>query len=159
KVRSIRLEGMTRFDPNGFRCKMETKVGCRYQEGVELARDIKNLVKMYENCAYLQVEVRNVSTFDMECPQVDVVLHVSEGEVNYVGEVVIEGNKATRDNVIRREIGLYSGMPLSREKFERAKQKIARLDYWEVTPEGFTAEIGDTPVDRYQTWRSAFVSL
>lgn len=158
-VRSIRIDGMTRFDSHAFQRCMETKVGCPYRTGLELARDIKNLVKKYENCAYLQVDVRDASTVDIECPQVDVVLRVSEGEVNYVGEVVIEGNLATRDNVLRREIQLYSGMPLSREKFERAKQRIARLDYWEQTPEGFAAEIGDTPNDRYQTFRQSYVSL
>jgi outer membrane protein insertion porin family len=158
-VRSIRIEGMTRFDPHAFQRCMETKVNCRYQPGVGLARDIRNLVKKYEDCAYLQVDVRDASTVDIECPQVDVLLRVSEGEVNYVGEVVIEGNLATRDNVLRREIQLYSGMPLSREKFERAKQRIARLDYWEQTPDGFTADIGDTPNDRYQTFRQAFVAL
>jgi outer membrane protein assembly factor BamA len=100
---------MTRFDPGEFRRCMETKVGCRYKPGVEVDKDRRNLVKKYENCAYLQAEVRDVSTIDVECNQVDVVIRVAEGEVNLVGAVIIEGNLETTDNVIRREIELYTG--------------------------------------------------
>ncbi len=98
---------------------------------------------MYEDCAYLQAEVRDVSTIDVECNQVDVVIRVSEGEVNLVGEVIIEGNLETKDNVIRREIELYTGLPLSRERFERSQRGIARLDYWEQVPGGWTADYGE----------------
>ena len=96
---------------------------------------------MYEDCAYLQAEVRDVSTIDVECNQVDVVIRVSEGEVNLVGEVIIEGNLETKDNVIRREIELYTGLPLSRERFERSQRGIARLDYWEQVPGGMDGRL------------------
>jgi outer membrane protein insertion porin family len=158
-VRSIRFEGMTRFDPEKFKCKMQTKVGCRYRPGVELAHDIKCLTKMYEDCAYLQVDVRDASTFDIECNQVDVLIRVAEGEVNLVGEIEISGNLETKDNVIRREIELYTGQPLSRERFERAKKGIARLDFWEQTPMGVVTDFADTPTDRYESWRRAYLEL
>jgi outer membrane protein insertion porin family len=138
---------------------MLTRVGCRYRPGVELGRDIRNLTREYENCAYLQVDVRDASTIDVETNQVDVVLRVSEGERTLVGEVIIEGNLETKDNVIRREIELYTGQPLSREKFDRARQKIVRLDYWEPPPGGVMAEFGDMPTDRYESFREAYLSL
>jgi outer membrane protein insertion porin family len=158
-VRSIRFEGMTRYEPSTFLRCMKTKVGCRYKPGVELAHDLREITKKYENCAYLQVDVRDASTFDIECNQVDVVIRVAEGEVNLVGEIVIEGNLETKDNVIRREIELYTGQPLSKERFERAKRGIARLDYWEQSPTGIVSDFGDTPTDRYESWRRAYLSL
>jgi outer membrane protein insertion porin family len=138
---------------------MLTRVGCRYRPGVELGRDIRNLTREYENCAYLQVDVRDASTIDVETNQVDVVLRVSEGERTFVGEVIIEGNLETKDNVIRREIDLFTGRPLSREKFDRARQKIVRLDYWEQPPSGVMAEFGDITTDRYESYREAYLSL
>ena len=68
---------------------------------------------MYEDCAYLQVDVRDVSTIDVECNQVDVVIRVAEGEVNLVGEVDHRGQSRdqgqrhpARDRALHRPASL-----------------------------------------------------
>ena len=124
-VRSIRIEGMTRFDPEQVPAKMQTKVGCRYRPGVELARDMpRTSTKMYENCAYLQVDVRDASTIDVECNQVDVVIRVAEGEVNLVGEVDHRGQP--RDEGQRASGARSSSTPESRSRKRAVRAGEAR---------------------------------
>src|SRR5262249_17845127 len=52
-----------------------------------------------------------------------------------VGQVHIIGNVVTRDNVIRRQVGLYPGQTLTIPDLQVAEANLARLNIFEADPE------------------------
>ncbi len=160
-VRSLTIEGMTLFDPNEVMQEMETKVGGRYRPGVDLGRDIKKLLDRYKERAFIDCDIRESgsSVIDLEKNEVDVILKIVEGERIYVGEVEIKGNIETKDNVIRREIEIFTGEPLDEKKFEKAKRRIFNLQYWAQGPDGFSGDYTDITNARFQNYREAYVTL
>jgi outer membrane protein insertion porin family len=55
------------------------------------------------------------------------VYHVDEGPRRFVGRIEIEGNRLTRDEVIRREITLAEGKPLSAQEILKTRRALYRL--------------------------------
>jgi outer membrane protein assembly factor BamA len=109
---------------------------------------------------------------------VRVVLRFIEGERVRVGNILIQGNVETRDNVLRRDIDLYPGDPLDLEKLERARRDIRRLGFWQIQPPdpsverpvwnadeedfvpgGFRFERVDATFSSYQIFRDAYLTL
>jgi outer membrane protein assembly complex protein YaeT len=66
----------------------------------------------------------------------EVALHyeVQERPPARVGEIIIVGNDVTRDNVIRRQIPLYSGQVLTYPDIRLAEKKLAQLNIFETNP-------------------------
>lgn len=158
-VRSVAIEGMTLFDPKEVLDGLKTKAGEPYEPGVGLARDLRTIVDRYQERAYIEANVMDASTLDVEGNAVDVIIRIVEGEITYTGEVVIEGNVETRDNVIRREIEVWTGEPLNLKKFEKARKRIFALQYWQPSRDGLQADTTDIPVNAFGTYRDAYVTL
>jgi hypothetical protein len=68
----------------------------------------------------------DASTLDVEGNAVDVVIRIVEGEITYTGEVVIEGNVETRDNVIRRDDRRADGRAAQSEEVRARPQAHLR---------------------------------
>lgn len=61
---------------------------------------------------------------DMESPEVDVVFQVSEGRPKTLRDIVIRGNRFTRDHVIRRQFRVLPGERIDMEEVRRALRRI-----------------------------------
>ena len=158
-VRSVAIEGMTLFDPTLTLSELKTTVGSPYEPGIALAQDLRDITTRYQERAYIEANVQDASTLDVDGNAVDVIVRVVEGEMTYTGEVVIHGNIETRDNVIRREIDVWTGEPLNLKKFERARKRLFALQYWEASRDGLSAETTDIPNAAFGTYRDAYVTL
>jgi outer membrane protein assembly complex protein YaeT len=66
--------------------------------------------------------------------QVAVSFDLQEKPPAKVGDIIISGNEVTRDNVIRRQIGLYPGQTLTYPDLKVAEKNLARLNIFEVDP-------------------------
>ncbi len=78
--------------------------------------------------AYLNPEYR-----EREDNIVDVHLQVYEGEQFKLGRLEFEGNKSTKDKVLRREIFLEEGDIMDMETFKSSIYKLGQLGYFKVT--------------------------
>ncbi|HCT44552.1 MAG TPA: hypothetical protein DF699_05020, partial [Phycisphaerales bacterium] len=86
-------------------------------------------------------------------PVVDLIIVVDEGQRYRVGEVIIQGNNLTRQEVIRRQIELRPTRPLDTTAMERSKIRLRRLRLFndrtgaKITPQEagveFFAEVWD----------------
>lgn len=157
-VRSIAVEGLTLFPPDEFLATMRTKAGERYEPAGRLQRDMRELRDRILEFGYIDAQVVDRSTYGLEGNEVDVVLHVVEGELALVGSIVISGNIQTRDRIIRREIELYTGEPMNLKKLDRARQRIRALGYWQM-PRGSTVGTETTSFQDYQIYREAYITL
>jgi len=66
--------------------------------------------------------------------QVAVSYDIQERPPAKVGDIIISGNTVTRDNVIRRQIGLYPGQTLTYPDLKLAERNLGRLNIFEVDP-------------------------
>ncbi|MAO23000.1 MAG: hypothetical protein CMJ25_19795 [Phycisphaerae bacterium] len=97
--------------------------------------------------------VFRVEKRDPDEPVVDLIIVVDEGQRYRVGEVIIQGNNLTRQEVIRRQIELRPTRPLDTTAMERSKIRLRRLRLFndrtgaKITPQEagveFFAEVWD----------------
>lgn len=74
--------------------------------------------------------------------QARVVATIVPGTKVAVGQVRFEGNKTTRESVLRRRVALQSGDPLDLVSLERARYRISRLGVFEAIDLRFEPEEG-----------------
>ena len=75
-------------------------------------------------------EVRPRVTRNREARTVDLVFEIAEGPRTFVERIEITGNTRTADRVIRREMRMAEGDPLSTAQVRRSRQRIRDLGYF-----------------------------
>ncbi|MEM0943917.1 MAG: outer membrane protein assembly factor BamA, partial [Pseudomonadota bacterium] len=89
------------------------------------------------------VQVRPRADKNTEDLIIDVTFELIEGEKIFIERIDIEGNTATLDRVIRREIDLVEGDAFDARRIREARSNIRRLGYFsnvEIGPERGSAE-------------------
>ncbi len=74
---------------------------------------------------------------------INVVYHLEQGKPVYVERIEIRGNTKTRENVIRREIGLGEGGPYNRALVQNSERRLKKLGIFKNVK--FTQEAGSAP--------------
>jgi len=157
-VRSVRIDGLTLVDSAEVMAEMRTQEGGVYEPGFDLRLDMRDIREKLQSFGYTEAQVRDISTFGRTENLVDVQIAVTEGQLVLVGDIRIQGNLETQDRVIRREIELYTGEPLNLAKLKRSRNRIRALGYW-APPRGVTLDTPEIPVQSYQIYRDAYLSL
>ncbi|MCZ8146465.1 MAG: outer membrane protein assembly factor BamA [Roseomonas sp.] len=75
-------------------------------------------------------EVRPRVTRNRDAQTVDLVFEIVEGSRTFVERIEITGNTRTADRVIRREMRMAEGDPLSTAQVRRSRQRIRDLGYF-----------------------------
>ncbi len=101
--------------------------------------------------------------FDKERPGiVQVRYNVEERPPARVGRIYVIGNERTRQNVILRQVPLYPGQVLSFPAIREAERNLARLNIFEMTPDGSvrpTVSVLENPLDPDNPYRDILVSV
>jgi outer membrane protein insertion porin family len=63
----------------------------------------------------------------LEDDKIDLEINIQEGPQASINKVLIEGNKITHDDVIRRELRILPGDKFSRTKLQRSDRELAQL--------------------------------
>jgi len=107
-----------------------------YHTGKPLSRAIiadgmKSIEAIYRGRGYIYVFMNPEYT---EKPNhvVDVSVKIAEGDQYRLGRIEFQGNKTTRDKVLRRELQLYEGDIMDMETFKKSIQKVSQLGYFKV---------------------------
>ncbi len=125
----------------------------------ELDRSINAIRSAYGQMGYTDAadsNIRNVFRIEKRDPTeplVDLIVMVSEGNRFRAGEVIIQGNDLTRQEVIRRHIEIRPTRPLDTTAMDRSKIQLRRLRLFNdrsgarITPQAagveFFAEVWD----------------
>ncbi|MDH3526531.1 MAG: outer membrane protein assembly factor BamA [Gammaproteobacteria bacterium] len=80
---------------------------------------------------YAFANVNTVPELDDENNEVSLAFFIDPGDRVYVRRVNVEGNVATRDEVLRREMRQMEAGWFSAEKVERSRARLQRLGYFE----------------------------
>lgn len=108
--------------------------------------------EVYFDRAYIFAQVKPLSVFNPETEQVDITLEITEGEINHVEMVYIQGNQRTKDKVIRRELRIYPGDKFEGVKIKKSRQRLENLGFFEEVR--FDTEPGTKP-----DWQNLIVDV
>jgi len=146
------------FDRAQIAGLMSIKAGDVYSVR-ELDNSISAVRNAYGQMGYIDAadadrrSVFRVEKRDPKEPLVDLIVMISEGDRFRAGEIIIQGNNLTRQEVIRRHIELRPTRPLDTSAMNRSKIRLRRLNLFnqrsgaKITPQEpgveFFAEVWD----------------
>ncbi len=120
------------FDQTQIAGLMSIKAGDVYSVR-ELDRSINMIRSAYGQMGYTDASdpnIRNVFRIEKRDPTeplVDLIVVVNEGKRYRAGEIIIQGNDLTRQEVIRRHIEIRPTRPLDTTAMNRSKVRLRRL--------------------------------
>ncbi len=137
RVRDILLEGNTRLKSEELKKDLELHSGKPFMLGVRDADKQRMLIK-YNELGYIKAQIVSEPRFTNQLGVVDLVYRIEEHEPFTLGELRIEGNNRTRDQVIRREAvqaGLLPGEILDKNRIELFRRRLQNLGYFMNDPQ------------------------
>lgn len=143
-VRQVSLEGNEQFPEERLRALLSTAPGAFFVR-TRLEQDTRRLLDFYGQRGYLEAVVQPAWVFTDEPGTVDVTFHITEGPSYRVGEVVIRGNRTTKDKVVRREVRLLPGGVFD---LVRARESERRLRESPIFKSARITPVGQDPVYR-----------
>lgn len=106
--------------------ELRTRDTTPYRER-DVARDRDALLTAYRNAGHLQAVVTPDVTFSEDRTSAAVVFRVRPGPVTRIDHVVVAPLPHTREEVIRRELTVKEGEPLSLERILESQRKLSAL--------------------------------
>ncbi len=131
--RSYRF-GKTTFEGHLIYTSTELAKVVEYREGKVFSQEkfeetIRAIQELYSDRGRLRTRINPVKTFDAKADRMDVRYEIVEGPISYVGHVDVEGNKATKTFVLRREIVIKPGDMFRSSRVRRSIEKIRNLGF------------------------------
>ena len=91
---------------------------------------IRTISAVYDADGYSDLTVRPVLAADYPNHKVSVDFQISEGRKYFVRNVDIIGNSATREKVLRRELAIQPGDPVTKRRIEISRQRLMGMGYF-----------------------------
>lgn len=104
---------------------------------------IRGIQELYADVGRLRARVNPVKTYNDKTDQMDVRYEVTEGPISYVDHVDVDGNKATKTYVIRREVVVKPGDRFSASRVRKSREKIMNLGFMDEVD----VDLQPSPVD------------
>lgn len=129
-ISDIKLAGKMVVEPEEFFPLIHLKRGEAFSRR-NVIGSTERISSKLANLGYSFANVNNIPEVDEENKTVSVTFFVDPGQRVYVRRVEIEGNRTTRDSVIRREFRQQEKSWFSSEKLALSKKRVQRLGYFE----------------------------
>ena len=150
RVGTVDIDGDLIFEKEELEKILKTKTGEVYNR-VQVAEDVQRLVDKYSSEGFAFANVIPLPRQDRERKVIDLVFDVAKGNKIHLEDVVITGNLATWDKVIRREVPMVEGQLFRGGDIERTRRRLERLGYFEevkiTTPRGSEPDTLDLAID------------
>ena len=133
RLGEISFSGNDVFPDEVLRAQIPITDGAILNNGL-LKYGVDRITRMYEDRGYLYANiVQGIGRRDDRTADVDVA--VEEDRPYEVGRIEFQGNSATHDRVLRRELQLAEGDLFSRTKLDISRTKINQLGYFQIVGE------------------------
>jgi outer membrane protein insertion porin family len=131
----ITFEGNDIFSDEDLQSRIRSKVG-EVAEASKLERDLQAVVNLYYENGYIYNAINREEQRNVEDGLVSFTVSIVERGRAHIENIVIRGNKKTKDFVILREIPLEPGDVYSNTKVTNAYRNLMNLQYFStVFPE------------------------
>ncbi|HEX4046446.1 MAG TPA: outer membrane protein assembly factor BamA, partial [Elusimicrobiota bacterium] len=104
---------------------------------------IRAVQELYADVGRLRARVTPVKTYNREADEMDVRYAIVEGPISYVDHVDVDGNKATKTYVIKREVVIKPGDRFSASRVRRSREKIMNLGFMD----NVDVDLQPSPID------------
>ncbi len=104
---------------------------------------IRAVQELYADVGRLRARVNAVKTYNPKTDQMDVRYEIVEGPISYVDHVDVDGNKATKTYVIKREVVVKAGDRFSAARVRKSREKIMNLGFMDDVD----VDLQPSPVD------------
>ncbi|MBE6376177.1 MAG: outer membrane protein assembly factor BamA [Lentisphaerae bacterium] len=142
-VDQISIEGSDKLNVETLMPLVRLKSGENYSLEKETA-SIRAISALYDAEGYSDLTVRPVLATDYPNHKVSVKFQVSEGRKYFVRNVDIIGNTATKEKVLRRELAIQPGDPVTKRRIEISRQRLMGMGYFtKVEAEAVNADALD----------------
>lgn len=144
--------GKTTFSGHTVYSSTELAKAVDYRQGKLFNQErfeytLQTLREMYAEKGRLRTIVDPVKTLDPETGRLDVRFEIEEGGIVYVDHVDVEGNKATKKHVLRRELVIKPGEPFSISKVRKSQQRLMNLGFLDDVQMDVTSPFDPDKVD------------
>jgi outer membrane protein insertion porin family len=130
KVGSVSASGEMVVPQKQLMAQMELKAGDWFNRE-KLRNDLRTMHDTYADRGFAYVEVRPQIKEDKGKNEVSINYNIKKGDKVYFERIVITGNTHTRDNVIRRELGVAEGDLFSSRALRSGNLRLHRLNFFE----------------------------
>lgn len=130
-VRDVKISGNTRFGTDQLTRGMALQAGERFDATLE-DLDVTRISAYYQNAGYMDMVCRPRHEVRSGDRTVAVTYLIQEGTPVRIRDVIVQGNKITRDHVIRRELEIYPGDLADMRKLEAAQKRLMNLGYFSM---------------------------
>ncbi len=129
-VASVTVQGNEIFDADEIKPLLKLKEHDVFNLH-QVERDGLAISTFYSDAGYIYAAVRPGYTLDRE-QKVAYILHmIQEGELIYLGQIEINDNIKTKDEVIRRELTIHPGERFDGERWRRSLQRLSNLGFFD----------------------------
>jgi len=128
-VGKISIAGNQLFQTPELEQLVQLRTGEVFDNQLEQASQ-KAITNMYESLGYADINCRAQRSADFKNHVVDLSFVITEGRKYTVKDVIISGNRITKDKVIRRELAIQPGDPLDKNRIEASKSRLMGMGYF-----------------------------
>lgn len=122
------FSGNTVYDSKDLAETIEYRRGKLFSQE-KLTETIRGMQDKYADKGYLKAQLKTDKVPNPATGELDISFSVTENEPIYVGHIDVEGNKATKTYVLRREITQKEGEVFSSSKIRRSQEKLMNLGF------------------------------
>lgn len=142
KVGKVYVDGAQRFKPEELIALIPLKLGMTFSNTLE-NDGAEALDNKYSRLGYADFLVRPIRIPNYKTHTVDLAYKLNEGPLYKIHDILISGNKYTKDHVIRRELPMIPGDPVDKNMVKVAKSRLMGMGYFEkVDAVAKTSEAG-----------------
>ena len=132
RVGSLQIAGNVVYDEDEIRDIIAVHEGAIHNRSMVIA-DADLIQRGYADSGYVDAVVSPQVALDRDAKTTSVVHNLREGDMRYVREILISGNRVTRDNVIRRNILLIPGDRFDGSMVRFSQRQLDNLRYFDST--------------------------
>lgn len=130
KVSSVDVAGDILTTHEELLSKLKLKVGETYRKSREI-EDLQMLETLYGDQAYAFANIIPHLDMNENTREVGVSYFIQKGPKIRISKIIIQGNKVTRDKVIRRELKFIENSYFSTSAIDLSRMRLMQLGYFE----------------------------
>ncbi len=130
RLGEIRIEGAEKFKAEVLQAQFPKPSGGWLRSTI-IDEGVETINNVYQNSGHIYARV---STEIVEVTEdvADLVVRIDEGERYTIGRIEFEGNRKTKDKVLRRSMGLQESMVMNSGALKNSLLRIRQLEYFNV---------------------------
>ncbi|MEE9280856.1 MAG: outer membrane protein assembly factor BamA [Myxococcota bacterium] len=109
---------------------VETEQGEVFNRSV-LSDDVERLRSYYADRGFFEARINPRTDVDPDAVTVSSTFEVEKGDLFFIDRIEVRGNTRTRDQVVRRELGVAEGELYSADAVRRSEARVRRLGFFE----------------------------